>query len=359
MYNEFTMSGLNYEKFRSKIDDKDVFLYQLTNEKGCELTICNYGARIISLLVPDRNGAMVDVVTGHDSIDSILATNDKYFGVICGRYANRIARGRFELDGKVYDQLAINNGPNNLHGGVKGFNSQVWDAQQVGTDTLILEYISPDGEEGFPGTMHVKVTYKLTNDNSVEISYEATTDRPTVVNLTNHAFFNLSGVGETTVDDHILTIHASQYLPTDNTAIPYGDPAPVANTPMDFTTPHAIGERINEEFEQLIFGNGYDHCYVLDKENAIYAESAYCVSPRTGIAMTVFTTEPGIQLYTANWLRGEYAGKHDKKYLARTAFCLETQHFPDSPNREQYPTTVLRPGETFKSYTTFLFTTVK
>ena len=237
MYNEFTMSGLNYEKFRSKIDDKDVFLYQLTNENGCELTICNYGARIISLLVPDRNGAMVDVVTGHDSIDSILATNDKYFGVICGRYANRIARGRFELDGKVYDQLAINNGPNNLHGGVKGFNSQVWDAQQVGTDTLILEYISPDGEEGFPGTMHVKVTYKLTNDNSVEISYEATTDRPTVVNLTNHAFFNLSGDFDKTVADHILTIHASQYLPTDNTAIPYGNPAPVAGTPMAFDTP--------------------------------------------------------------------------------------------------------------------------
>lgn len=355
MNRELTLSGLRFDNFRTHIGEKDTALYALTNANGCELTICNYGARIISLLVPDRDGNMTDVVTGHDSIDMILKTNDGYFGVICGRYANRIARGRFELDGNVYDQLAINNGPNNLHGGVCGFNSQVWDAEQPDAQSLILRYTSVDGEEGFPGTMQVTVTYRLTDKNEVEIHYEATTDKPTVVNLTNHAFFNLSGVGEEKIDDHILTIHASHYLPTDNTAIPYGDPAPVAGTPMAFDTPHTIGERINEPFEQLIFGNGYDHCYVLDKGNGTFGEAAQCVSPRTGIVLTVFTTEPGIQLYTANWLSGEYAGKHGKHYLARTSFCLETQHYPDSPNHPQYPTTVLRPGEVFKSRTTFAF----
>lgn len=358
MYNEVTLSGIRYEDFCKQIDDKEVYLYALTNEKGCELTICNYGARIISLLVPDRNGMMRDVVTGHHSIEDILASNDRYFGVVCGRYANRIARGRFELDGNVYDQLAINNGPNNLHGGVKGFNEQVWDAEKIDECTLVLHYTSPDGEEGFPGTLHVTVTYHLNEDNSVDVYYEATTDKPTVVNLTNHAFFNLSGVdSETTVDDHILTINASHYLPADETAIPYGDPVAVEGTPMSFVKPHAIGERIDEEFEQLKFGHGYDHCYVLDKEDGIYAESATCISPRTGIELTIYTTEPGIQLYTANWLDGSYPGKHGKRYMARTSFCLETQHFPDSPNHAQYPTTRLNPGEVFKSHTTYIFKT--
>lgn len=350
-----TLSGMEFDKFRTVIDGKETALYALVNKNGCELTLCNYGARIISLIVPDRNGNMVDVVTGHDSMDIIRSTGDRYFGVVCGRYANRIARGRFVLDGVVYDKLAINNGPNNLHGGVSGFNEKVWDAEQVDLQTLVLRYVSQDGEEGFPATLSVKVTYHLTDDNSVEITYEAETNAPTVVNLTNHAFFNLSGVGDTTVDDHILTIHASQYLPTDNTAIPYGDPATVEGTPMAFNTPHAIGERIDEPFEQLIFGHGYDHCYVLDKGDGVFDKAAHCYSPRTGIALTVFTTEPGIQLYTANWLNGETVGKHGKHYHARTAFCLETQHYPDSPNRAQYPSTVLRPSEKFTSKTTFLF----
>lgn len=355
MNNGTTLSGLSFEKFVKNINGKETRLYALTNKNGCELTICNFGARIISLLVPDRNGIMTDVVTGHDSIDTILTTGDRYFGVVCGRYANRIAKGRFELDGVVYDQLAINNGPNNLHGGVKGFNEQVWDAVQRDHQTLVLRYTSIDGEEGFPGNMQVEVTYRLTDDNSVDITYQATTDKATVVNLTNHAFFNLSGDFDKTVADHILTIHASQYLPTDNTAIPYGNPAPVAGTPMAFDTPHTIGERINEPFEQLIFGFGYDHCYVLDKEEGRYEIAAECVSPETGIALTVYTTEPGIQLYTANWLDGKNIGKHNKYYNARTSFCLETQHFPDSPNKAQYPTTTLRPGEVFTSQTTFKF----
>lgn len=356
MNNKKTISGMEYEKFHTTIEGKETQLYALTNKNGCELCICNYGARIISLLVPDRDGNMVDVVTGHDSMETILNTGDRYFGVVCGRYANRIARGNFTLDGITYDRLAINNGPNNLHGGVNGFNSKVWDAEQPDNNTIVLRYTSADGEEGFPGNLNVTVTYRLTEDNCVDISYEATTDKPTVVNLTNHAFFNLSGVGEIPVTDHSLTIHASHYLPTDNTAIPYGDPAPVAGTPMAFDTPHTIGERIEEPFEQLIFGNGYDHCYVLDKGDGVYAEAANCVSPRTGIALTVFTTEPGIQLYTANWLKGLTPGKHGKRYTSRTAFCLETQHYPDSPNKPQYPTTVLRPGEKFNSRTTFKFT---
>ena len=355
MTHEKTLSGLFFNKFDTNIEGKRVQLYALNNTNGCELTICNYGARIISLLVPDRNGNMVDVVTGHDSIEAILESTDRCFGVVCGRYANRIARGRFELDGVVYDQLAINNGPNNLHGGLKGFNQRVWDAEQPDNSTVVLRYTSVDGEEGFPGNLMVTVTYRLTEDNSVDITYEATTDKATVINLTNHAFFNLSGVGDTKIDDHILTINASHYLPIDNTAIPYGAPAPVAGTPMAFDTPHAIGERINEPFEQLLFGNGYDHCYVLDKGDKVYAQSAECISPRTGIALTIFTTEPGIQLYTANKLGGIVAGKHGKMYLARTAFCLETQHYPDSPNQPQYPSTVLRPGEQFSSLTTFKF----
>ena len=328
MSNKLTLSGLDIENFRTTIDGKESRLYILTNHNGCELTICNYGARIVSLLVPDRNGEMTDVVTGHSSIADYLTTEEPYFGVVCGRYANRIARGRFEIDGKVYDKLAINNGPNNLHGGVKGFNSKIWEAEQPDAQTLILQYTSPDGEEGFPGTMHVTVTYRLTDNNEVELSYQATTDKDTVVNLTNHAFFNLSGAGTPTVHDHILTIHASTYLPADDTAIPYGDPAPVAGTPMDFTTPHTIGT---------------------------YAEGAYCLSPRTGITMTVYTTEPGIQLYTANWLAGKSEGKKGMFYPSQSAFCLETQHYPDSPNHPQYPTTLLRKGETFTSRTTFAF----
>lgn len=359
MSNKLTLSGLDDKNFRTTIDGKESRLYTLTNHNGCELTICNYGARIVSLLVPDRNGVMTDVVTGHSSIADYLTTEEPYFGAVCGRYANRIARGRFEIDGVVYDKLAINNGPNNLHGGVKGFNSKIWDAEQPDEQTLKLQYTSPDGEEGFPGTLHVSVTYHLTDNNEVELLYQATTDKDTVLNLTNHAFFNLSGAGIPTVHDHVLTIHASKYLPADETSIPYGDPVPVAETPMDFTTPHTIGERINENFEQLIFGRGYDHCYVLDKGNGIYAEAARCSSPRTGIVMTIYTTEPGIQLYTANWLAAKSEGKKGLFYPSQSAFCLETQHYPDSPNHPQYPTTILRKGETFTSRTTFAFSVEK
>ena len=342
MKNSITRSKLSVANFQKLVDGKNTELCILSNKQGAELVVLNYGAKIVSLMVPDRDGRLTDVVTGHNSIEEYLTSEEPYFGAICGRYGNRIAKGRFTLDGVTYDQLPINNGPNCLHGGIKGFNSKVWDAEQPDEQTLLLHYTSPDGEEGFPGTLHVTVTYRLTDNNEVELTYQATTDKDTVLNLTNHAFFNLSGAGTPTVHDHVLTIHASKYLPADDTAIPYGDPVPVAGTPMDFSTPHTIGERIDEPFEQLIFGRGYDHCYVLDKGNGSYAEGARCSSPRTGIVMTVYTTEPGIQLYTANWLAGKSEGKKGLFYPSQSAFCLETQHFPDSPNHPQYPTTLLR-----------------
>jgi aldose 1-epimerase len=355
MKNKTTLSGLTTADFEKKIDGKDTRLYVLTNEKGVELALLNYGARIVSLVVPDKNGNRVDVVTGHNSIEEYLHSEEPYFGAICGRYGNRIAKGRFEIDGIVYDQLAINNGVNNLHGGIKGFNFVVWDARPVDAQTVELTYTSADGEEGFPGELQTTVTYHLSNDNEVVITYHAVTDKPTVLNLTNHAYFNLSGAGDPYIGDHLLTIHADYYLPTDNTSIPYGPKAEVEGTPMDFRTPHEVGARIHEPFEQLIFGRGYDHTYVLNKEGGELSLCAHCVSPKTGIAMEVFTTEPGVQLYTGNWMTGNFEGKNGRRYSEKAALCLETQHFPDSPNKPEYPSVVLRPGEVFKSQTIFKF----
>ncbi|MDR1557506.1 MAG: galactose mutarotase [Tannerellaceae bacterium] len=355
MENRKTRSGLNIADFNKQTDGKETWLCVLSNQKGSELTVLNYGAKIVSLLVPDKNGKEVDVVTGHPSIEEYLASEEPYFGAVCGRYGNRIAGGRFELDGKVYDRLAINNGPNNLHGGIKGFHAVVWDMQQTDAQTVELSYTSADGEEGFPGNLQTTVTYHLSDNNEVEISYQALTDQPTVLNLTNHSYFNLSGAGDPGIGDHLLTIHADDYLPTDHTAIPYGPKAKVEGTPMDFRSPHEIGARIHEAFEQLVFGNGYDHTYVLNKEGSELSFCARCVSPRTGIRMDVFTTEPGVQLYTGNWMTGNFTGKNGQSYPRRSAFCLETQHFPDSPNKPGYPSVVLRPGEVFRSRTLFAF----
>ncbi|MDD2436167.1 MAG: galactose mutarotase [Massilibacteroides sp.] len=356
MKNKIALSGLNVDNFSKKIDGKDTTLCILTNKKGAELTITNYGAKIVSLMVPDRNGTLTDVVTGHPSIDEYLHSQEPYFGAVCGRYGNRIAKGRFVLDGIEYNKLAINNGPNNLHGGIKGFNSQVWDIVKEDDQTVALNYISIDGEEGFPGKLTVTVTYHLTDNNEVEISYHAVTDKPTVLNLTNHSYFNLSGAGDPSVGDHQLTIKADYYLPTDDTAIPYGPKEKVEGTPMDFRTPREVGSRINDDFEQLVFGNGYDHTYILNKENNELSFCARCVSPKTGIVMETYTTEPGVQLYTGNWMTGHFPGKNRKRYPARAALCLETQHFPDSPNRPEYPSTVLRPDEEFISKTIYKFT---
>mgnify|MGYP001774813454 CR=1 FL=1 len=358
MKNSITRSKLSVANFQKLVDGKNTELCILSNKQGAELVVLNYGAKIVSLMVPDRDGRLTDVVTGHNSIEEYLTSEEPYFGAICGRYGNRIAKGRFTLDGVTYDQLPINNGPNCLHGGIKGFNSVVWDMKQTDAQTVELCYTSEDGEEGFPGELKTVVTYHLSDENEVEIRYRAETSKPTVLNLTNHSYFNLSGAGDPYVGDHLLTINADYYLPTDETAIPYGPKEAVEGTPMDFRTPHTVGERINEPFEQLKFGKGYDHTYILNKEKADdYAFCARCSSPKTGIVMEVYTSQPGVQLYTGNWMTGNFVGKNGQRYPERAALCLETQHFPDSPNKPEYPSTVLRPGETFESRTTYKFST--
>ena len=354
MSKEITLGGLKRSDFQKVIDGKNVDLYILTNQLGFEMAVTNYGAKIVSLFVSDRDGKMIDVVLGHNTIDEYLTSKEPYFGGVCGRVANRIAKGKFTLDGVEY-QLAVNNGPNHLHGGLKGFNAVVWDARQIDERTVELTYVSPDGEEGYPGTLTTKITYKWDDNNRLNIAYEAQTDKATIVNLTNHSYFNLSGAGDPYIGDHTLTINADTYLPTDETNIPYGDAEYVKNTPMDFRTPFAIGERIEEDFQQLIFGKGYDHTYILNKKDDELSFCAKAVSPKSGIAMDVFTTEPGVQLYTGNWMTGEFTAKNGQRYPMRSAFCLETQHFPDSINQPQYPTVALRPGETFKSQTLFKF----
>lgn len=348
-------SGLLLDAFEKNVDGKQTGLYILTNKNGCEVAVTNYGAKIVSLMVPDKNGTLTDVVTGHQTIDDYLTSEEPYFGAVCGRVANRIAKGKFTLDGKEYT-LAINNGPNHLHGGIKGFNAVVWDVKEITDNAIELFYLSIDGEEGYPGNLSVTVTYVLTDDNALDIYYEAETDKPTILNLTNHSYFNLSGAGDPYIGDHILKLIADEYLPTDETAIPYGKPEPVFGTPMDFTVPHAIGERIDDDFQQLIFGNGYDHNYIINKENEDeYVFAGVCESPKTGIKMEIFTSQPGIQLYTGNWMTGNFVGKNGQRYPKRSAVCFETQHYPDSIHHPEYPSVVLRPGEIFRSRTTYKF----
>jgi len=358
MTNSLTLSGLQTSDFQKDIEGKQTWLCVLTNKAGSEITVLNYGAKIVSIMVPDRNGVMTDIVTGHSSIEDYLTSEEPYFGAICGRYGNRIAKGRFTLDDIVYDRLAINNGPNNLHGGLKGFNAVVWDMLQLDSQTVNLFYSSIDGEEGFPGTLKTTVNYHLSDDNKLFIFYSAVTDKPTVINLTNHSYFNLSGAGDPSIEDHLLFINADNYLPTDDTSIPFGPMEKVEGTPMDFRSYHKIGERIHDNFEQLIIGRGYDHTYILNNdEGETLLICARCSSPKTGIVMDIFTTEPGVQLYTGNWMTGNLTGKKGLRYPKHSALCFETQHFPDSPNKPEYPSTVLRPGEVFESQTVYSFST--
>jgi len=350
------LGGLLKKNFQKTVDGKEVDLYILSNKNGVEMSVTNYGAKIVTLYVPDKTGKMVDVVLGQTTIDEYLVSKEPYFGAVCGRTCNRIAKGKFTLDGVEYS-LAVNNGPNNLHGGIKGFNSVVWDAKQIDEQTLELVYLSKDGEEGFPGNLTTTMTYKLTDDNALLIDYKATTDKATIVNLTNHSYFNLSGAGDPYIGDHLLTIYADTYLPADETSIPYGKPEKVEGTVMDFRTPCEIGARINDDFNQLIFGNGYDNTYIINKEADGLALCAKAVSPKTGIVLETFTTEPGVHLYTGNWMTGEFVAKEGKRYPKRSAFCLETQHYPDSINQPEYPSTVLLPGEIFTSQTIYKFST--
>ena len=352
-----TLSDLKVADFQKTVDGKPTDLYVLKNASGAEVCVTNYGAKIVSIMVPDKNGKMTDVVLGHPSIDDYLTSPEPYFGAICGRTGNRIAKGKFVLDGQEYT-LAVNNGPNHLHGGIKGFNAVVWDAEQIDNQTLRLTYLSKDGEEGYPGNLTISLIYKWIDDNALIIDYVATTDKPTIVNLTNHSYFNLSGAGDPSIGDHLLTINADTYLPTDDTAIPYGDPENVEGTPMDFRIPHEIGARIEDDFQQLIYGKGYDHTYILNKEKDGLSFCAEAVSPKTGIVMDTYTTEPGVQLYTGNWMTGEFPAKGGKHYPMRSAFCLETQHFPDSINKPEYPSVILRPGEEFISDTIYKFSII-
>lgn len=342
--------------YQETIDGKTTDLFVLKNDNNMQVAITNYGGRIVSIIVPDKEGEMVDVALGTDKVSSYKREENLYFGAIIGRYGNRIGNAQFTLDGKTY-KLAANNGTASLHGGPTGFHIRVWDAKQLNDYTLELTYLSKDGEEGFPGNLNVKVVYSLTNDNGIKIDYTATTDKATVVNLTNHTYFNLNGAGSGEINDHILKINADKYTPVDASLIPLGAHQDVAGTPFDFRSATAIGARVGADDAQLKLGNGYDHNFVLTNGDTTMKQAATITGPKTGISMEVLTTEPGIQFYGGNFMEGkEKDGKGGKAYPFRTGFCLETQHFPDSPNKPAYPTTTLNPGETYKTTTVYKFT---
>jgi aldose 1-epimerase len=344
--------------FGSTPDGQAVELFTLTNARGLEARVINYGGIIVSLRVPDRAGHLGDIVLGHDDLKGYV-DHPSYFGCIVGRYGNRIAKGLFVLDGTTY-RLATNNGPNHLHGGKRGFDKVVWKAepsQGAGRAGVVLTYTSPDGEEGYPGTLAARVTYTLTDKGELAFEYFATTDKPTPVNLTQHSYFNLAGEGTRDVLDHQLTIDADRYTPVDATLIPTGALAPVAGTPFDFRKATAIGERIGAKDEQIARGGGYDHNYVLNRKGPGLAKVIRLAEPTTGRVMEVSTTEPGVQFYSGNFLDGTFTGKAGHIYRHRYGLCLETQHFPDSPNQPSFPSTILRPGAEYRSKTVLTFST--
>jgi aldose 1-epimerase len=353
-----TMGTLDAKKFQQTIDGKPTDLYVLKNN-DMQVAITNYGARIVSILVPDKNGKLTDVSVGFDNVDDYTKGGDTYFGAVVGRYGNRIAKGKFKLEGKEYT-LATNNAPNHLHGGNKGFSRVVWDTQQPDDSTLILTYMSEDGEEGYPGTLDAQVTYTLTSNDELKIDYEATTDKTTVVNLTNHTYFNLNGEGSGTVNNHLMMINADKFTPVDSTLIPTGKLVPVANTPFDFRKPTPIGARINDTNDiQLKYGKGYDHNFVLNKKDNDLTKAAEVVGDESGIVMDVYTTQPAIQFYGGNFMNGSHKLKSGKTDDHRTAFCLETQHYPDSPNHPDFPSTTLEPGKVYKTTTVYAFSVKK
>ena len=340
-------------------DGTEVEIFTLTNPNGVEVRAMTYGGIIVSLRVPDRDGQLEDIVLGFDDLDGYL-NGHPYFGTIVGRYANRIAEGQFVLDGETY-ALARNNGANHLHGGIQGFDKVVWEVEiqrsELGVG-VAFSHSSSDGHEGYPGTVDVHVTYTLTPDDRLIVDYEATTDRATPINLTQHTYFNLAGEGTGDVLDHELIIHADSFTPVDSTLIPTGILAPVEGTPFDFSRSIAIGERIDDDDPQLRIGGGYDHNFVLNESDSELAHAARVLEPTTGRVLDVYTSEPGVQLYTGNGLNGTIVGKSGGVYGRRSGFCLETQHFPDSPNQSGFPSTILRPGEEYRSRTVFAFSTL-
>jgi len=346
--------GVKKESFGTLPDGTPVDLYTMTNVHGMEIRVTNYGGIVVSLRVPDKKGNLDDIALGFDDLKGYLA-NTPYFGSIIGRYGNRIANGKFTLDGKEYT-LARNNGPNSIHGGLKGFNKVVWQAEPFEGPAgvgIILTYTSKDGEEGYPGNLKTKVAYTLTDKNEWIIDYEAVTDKATPVNLTEHTYFNLAGEGKGDVLGHILQLNASRFTPVDQNLIPTGELRPVKGTPLDFTQPTAIGVRIDADNEQLRLGRGYDHNFVIDRKGSDPVLVARVKEPASGRILEVYTTEPGLQLYTGNFLDGTITGKQGHVYKQRYGFCMETQHFPDSPNHPDFPTTILRPGQTYHSRTIY------
>jgi aldose 1-epimerase len=352
------MKTINENAFKGSHKGKPTALFTLKNSNGMVAQITNFGAKIVSIYVPDRKGSFADVVLGYESIEEYIEGN-AYFGAICGRYANRIANGKFIIEGKTY-QLPINNGPNSLHGGPEGFNNQVFEAKGVDKakngETVEMLYVSKDGEMGYPGTLVVKITYTLTDKNELTLDFKATTDKATHVNICGHSYFNLAGEGKGDILEHVLNIDSDKFTPVSETLIPTGELRPVAGTPMDFTKPKAIGRNIDENYDQLGFGKGYDHNWILNKKKpGELSLAATCYESKSGRVMEVHTTQPGVQLYTANWLDGSDKGKGGKAYLMRSAFCLETQNFPDSPNKPGFPSTLLKPGETYKHSCVYKF----
>lgn len=345
--------------FDTTINGKKTSLYILKNKNHLQAAFTNYGGRLVSLLVPDKNGKLTDVVVGFKSVTDYKNATEPYFGATIGRYGNRIAKGKFMLDGRQVT-LTVNNGVNTLHGGKAGYQYVVFDALQPDEHTLQLSYLSPDMEGGFPGNVMVKVTYTLNDDNELHMDYEATTDKTTVVNLTNHAFFNLNGEGSGTILNHVVQINADKYIPVDSTLIPTGKLALVAGTPFDFNKPAAIGLRITQKNQQLKNGNGYDHNYVLTGAAADkFAHAATVIGDKSGVIMDIYTREPGLQFYSGNFMQGKNTFKGGAKDDFRTAFAMETQHFPDSPNQPSFPSTTLKPGQVYKTSSYYKFSVRK
>jgi aldose 1-epimerase len=353
---KMNLSGLNPKDFQTEIDGKMTDLYILKNKNGYEVAVTNYGGSLVAIMVPDKDGQMANVIQGHDNIQDAINSPEPFLSTLVGRYGNRIAKGKFTLEGKEYS-LSINNGPNHLHGGPTGFHARVWDAEQLSENSLKLHYLSADGEEGFPGNLDMTVVYTFTDDNELVIDYTGTTDKTTVVNMTNHGFFSLTGIANPTptIEDLECEINADYYVPIDDTSIPTGEIESVKGTPFDFTTPHAVGERIDADHIQTKRGAGYDHCFVLNKKQpGELTFAARVVEPKSGRTMEVYTTEPGVQVYTDNWADG-YKGQHGATFPRRSAICFEAQHFPDSPNHPYFPSVVLKPGEVYTQKTIYKF----
>ena len=350
------LAGIRNTVFGNTAEGTSVELFTLKNSKGVEAEITNYGGIVVSLKVPDRNHKLDDVLLGYADLDSYRRKHP-YFGALVGRYANRIAKGAFALEGKTY-KLAVNNGENSLHGGLVGFDKRVWGAKSQITaagPALELTYISKDGEEGYPGNLAVKVIYTLTENNELKIDYTATTDKTTVINLTNHNYFNLAGEGSSTILGHELILNADRFTPVGATQIPTGELRKVADSPFDFRTPFKIGARIDSKDEQLQVGMGYDHNFIINDYDGSLRSAAKVYEPTSGRTLEVLTTEPGVQFYSGNNLDGSLVGKSGKKYQRRFGFCLEAQHFPDSPNKPEFPSVVLKPGQTYHQTTIYRF----